>query len=84
MVCFSSSPGNGPAVGDIILSRTNDASRRYTLSSSGEAPQITCSTYEEAIARAERFARSHTVDVWQTDDGHAFTRLVECRVISTI
>lgn len=83
MVCISSLPGNGPAVGDIILSRTNDDSRRYTLTSSGEAPQIACTTYEEAIARAERFARSHGVDVWQTDDGHAFTRIVECRVSSS-
>lgn len=66
--------------GDIILTRTNDAPWRYTLTSSGEAPQITCTTYEEAIARAERFARSHGVDVWQTDDGHAFTRIIESRV----
>jgi hypothetical protein len=65
--------------GDIILRRANDAPCRYTLSSSGGAPQIACGTYQEALSRAERFARSRGVDVWQTDDGHAFTRVVESR-----
>jgi hypothetical protein len=65
--------------GDIILRRTNDAPCRYTLSSSGEAPQIACGTYQEALSRAGEFARFQGVDVWQTDDGHAFTRIIESR-----
>jgi hypothetical protein len=75
-----SSPGHTPASGDVILRRTNDASRRYTLSTSGEPPQISCKTYQEAIARADRFGQSQHVDVWQTDDDRAFTRVIECRV----
>jgi hypothetical protein len=79
----SSSPGHTPKPGDVILSRTHDASRRYTLSTSEEAPQIACVTCEEAIARADRFAHSQHVDVWQTDDDRAFTRIIECRVVSS-
>lgn len=69
-----------PKSGDVILRRTNNASRRYTLSLSGGTAQIACTTYKEAISRAERFAQSEHIDVWQTDDDHVFTRLVEHRV----
>ena len=75
--------GHTPKSGDVILRRTNDASHRFTLSTSGEAPQIACATYEEAIARADRFAQSQHVDIWQTDDDRAFTRIVECRVVTS-
>lgn len=78
-----STPGQTPQSGDVILRRTHDASHRFTLSTSGEAPQIACATYEEAIARAERFAQSQHVDVWQTDDDRAFTRIIECRFVSS-
>jgi hypothetical protein len=77
MVHVSSSPGNRPKAGDIILTRTNDTSYRYTLATMGEAPQIACATFEEAIARADAFAQSHNVEVWHTDDGRVFTRIVE-------
>lgn len=77
----SSSPGQTPERGDVILTRAHDASRRYTLSTSGEAPQIACVSCEEAIARADRFAQSQHVDVWQTDDDRALTRIIECRVV---
>jgi hypothetical protein len=77
---WSSSPGHTPKPGDVILSRSHDASRRYTLSTSAETPQIACVTYEEAIARADRFAQSQHVDVWHTDDDYTFTRVIECRV----
>jgi hypothetical protein len=75
-----SSRGDIPRSGDVILRRTNNGSRRFTLSLSGGAPQIACATYKEAVARAERFSHSEHVDVWQTDDGHAFTRIFEHRV----
>ena len=77
-----SSPGQTPQPGDVILRRTHDASRCHTLSTSGEAPQIACKTFQEAIARADRFAQFQHVDVWQTDDDRAFTRIIECRVVS--
>ncbi len=77
------SPGRIPTSGDIILRRTTDASRRYTLSTSEEAPQIACATYQEAIAQADRFAQSQHVDVWQTDDDRAFTRIIECRLVTS-
>lgn len=74
---------NGPRADDVILNRTKDVSSRYTLSTSGERAQILCATRDEAIARAERFAQSHHVDVWQTDDDSSFTRIVECRVVAS-
>lgn len=79
-----SSPGPTPQSRDVILRRAHDASRRYTLSTSGEAPQIAYKTYEEAIAQADRFAQSQHVDVWQTDDDRAFTRVIEYRVVSSV
>jgi hypothetical protein len=50
----------------------------------GDTPQITCTTFEEAIARADAFAQSYNVDVWHTDDGRNFTRIVEGRVVGSI
>ena len=79
-----SSPSDTPKAGDIIVRRIKDASRRYTLTSFGEVPQITCITYEEAIAQADRFARSHDVGAWLTDDGRTFARIVKCRQVSSV
>jgi hypothetical protein len=70
--------------GDIVVSRTNDGSPRYTLSTFGDAPQVLCATREEAAAQADRFARTHHVDVWQTEDGAAFTRIFEARLASSV
>jgi hypothetical protein len=78
------SPVDSPKAGDVILRRTTDASRRYTLSTFGEVPQIACPTLEDAVARADRFARFQHVDVWKTDDDRAFTRVIECRVVSSV
>jgi len=79
-----SSPGQTPQCQDVILRRTHGASRRYTLSTAGEAPQIAYKTYEEAITQADRFAQLQHVDVWQTDDDRSFTRVIEYRVVSSV
>ena len=75
--------GDIPKAGDVILRRSDRASRRCTLSTSGEAPQIMCATYDEAIAQADRFARTDHVDVWQTEDGRTFTRILDARLASS-
>jgi hypothetical protein len=80
----SSLSGQRPKAGDIILTRTNDASHLYTISTRGGDPQITCTTFEEAIARADAFAQVYNIDVWHTNDGHVFTRIVEGRVVGSI
>jgi hypothetical protein len=72
-----------PQAGDIILKRTNDLSSRFTLATNGEVPQLTCATFEEAIARADAFAQRHNVDVWHTDDDRVFTRIVEGRAVGS-
>jgi hypothetical protein len=73
-----------PRAGDIILRRTNAPSSRFTLATAGEAPQLTCATFEEAITYADAFAQCHNVDVWHTDDGRMFTRIVEGRAIDFV
>ena len=79
------SPGAGtPKPGDIVLSRAHDGSHRYELKALDEAPQLACATREDAAAQADRFARTHHVDVWQTDDGRTFTRIFEARLASSV
>jgi len=77
------SPGATPKPGDIVVSRTNDGSHRYLVGRSGEPPQIMCVTREEATAQADRFARTHHVAVWQTEDSRTFTRIFETRPASS-
>jgi hypothetical protein len=72
-----------PKLGDILVSCANDRSRQYTLGRFGEAPQVMCATRAEAAAHADRFARMHRVDVWQTEDGRTFTRIFEARPASS-
>jgi hypothetical protein len=78
-----SSSADAPKPGDIILRRTRAASGRYTLRTAGEAPQVACKTYEEALAHAHRFAESQHVDAWQTDDDRIFRRITECRLVGS-
>jgi hypothetical protein len=82
MVLSASAPI--PKSGDIVVSRANDGSHRYALSRFGEAPQMMCATREEAAAQADRFARTHHVNVWQTQDGRTFTRIFEARLASSV
>jgi len=68
-----------PKRGDIVVSRAHDGLHGYELSIFGGAPQVACATREDAVANADRFARTHDVDVWQTQDGRTFTRIFEAR-----
>ena len=83
-VMAASPDGASPRAGDIIMSRMGDGSHRYALSTLDEALQVLCATREEAVAQAHRFARTHRVDVWQTEDGTAFTRMFETRPASSM
>jgi hypothetical protein len=79
----TSSPVVAAKPGDIVVGRVNDGSRRYTVGTPGGGPQIIYATHEEATARVDRFARTHHVDVWQTEDGRTFTRILEARLASS-
>jgi hypothetical protein len=72
-------PAAIPKRGDMVVTPTNDGSHRYALGTFGEAPQLVCPTQQEAMAQADRFARTHHLDVWQTDDGRTFTRISKAR-----
>jgi hypothetical protein len=39
-------------------------------------PQLSCQTYPVALAHAERLAADSNADVWLTNDGAYFERLV--------
>jgi ketosteroid isomerase-like protein len=69
----TSSAHEGPGNGDVIVRRTTDASRRYTVGTLRQPAQFICRTREEAVARATSYAAAHGVDVWSTRDGKAFT-----------
>ena len=79
-----STSSDTPKRGDIVVSRAHEGSHRYELRMFGEAPQVACATREEAAAQADRFARTHHVDVWQTEDGRTFTRIFEARLASSL
>ena len=68
-----------PKRGDIVVGRAHDGLQRYELSIFGEPPQVACATLEDAVANADRFARTHDVDAWQTEDGRTFTRIFDAR-----
>ena len=51
-----------PEHGDITISPTPAAT--YGLAVIPGALQVTCRTYEEALAMAKRFASERQVDVW--------------------
>jgi hypothetical protein len=70
--------------GDVVVSRATDDSHRYVLSTFGQAPQVLCTTREEAAGQANRFARTRHVDVWQTEDGRTFTRIFEARLAESL
>ena len=74
-----SSVASRPTTGDIVLKAVADGSRQYAVGATDHAPQILCATYEEALAKAGRFARAQGLDVWLTNDGHTFLRILECR-----
>jgi hypothetical protein len=83
-VMVRSSPATIPHPGDVVVSRASDGSHRYVLSTFSEVPQVACATRDEAVAQAERFARTHRVNVWPTEDDRTFTRIIEARLASSI
>jgi hypothetical protein len=60
-------PDITPEAGDVVLVCTNENPPCYALSTSPDPPQIAYSTYDEAVARAMRFARSRSVNVWRRE-----------------
>jgi hypothetical protein len=71
-----SSAGDTPGDLDVIIRCTKDRSSRCTLGTPLE-PQLACRTYGDALDRAFRFARSHDVGVWQTEDDRSFEKVPE-------
>lgn len=72
-----SSSDDTPRNEDVIIKRTNDGSSRYTLGTLREPAQFSCATYNDAVARASRYAAAFRVRAWQTDDDRRFTRIMK-------
>ena len=70
-----------PKEGDIVVHKRNVGRlSRYDVSITGRPPQYTIETYEQALNRADSFAREARVDVWYTDDGVRFRRVTSRRL----
>ena len=57
-----------PEPGDIVISPFDGFPGHYALSVRPGPAQFVCVTYQEALARARRFARRARVDVWVEED----------------
>ena len=72
-----------PQARDVVVlqrARPAKASQRYVVSVVGRPEQYSEATYEQALNRADSFARHEGVDVWYTEDGAAFRSITRRRV----
>jgi hypothetical protein len=70
-----------PQSGDVVIVRRAASAAAYVLRVFRGAFQVSFSTFDEALARAESFARHDRVDVWYTEDERSF-RLVTGRRVA--
>ena len=64
-----------PATDDVLITRADDSSGRYTLGTLQSPGQLLCATYQEAIARATKYVKTSRVRIWHTEDGQTFIPL---------
>jgi len=70
-----------PEPGDILIRRVNGSRRAHALCVVPHAPQVACRTYDEALARATRFAETGRVDVWRVEGQDRFARVACHRAV---
>ena len=69
-----------PVNGDVVITRVAHSAPVWMLSSYPNEAQEQCRSYDEAATRARRYARSHAVDVFYTeDDGLTFSLIARHR-----
>jgi hypothetical protein len=68
-----------PVPGDFLIHRVSNWAGVLLVDRDRDHPQLSCQTYQAALAHATREAAHSNVDVWQTQDGARFERLVSYR-----
>jgi len=72
-----------PLPGDFLIYGVPHCAGLLLVGPDRDHPQLSCQTYESALAHAERAAASDNVDVWHTRNGARFERLVRHRHIDS-
>ena len=68
-----------PVPGDFLIHRVSHWTGVLLVDQDRDLPQLSCQTYQAALAHATREAAHSNVDVWQTRDGARFERLASYR-----
>ena len=68
-----------PMPGDLLIHQVAHWAGVLLVGRDRDDPQLSCQTYPVALAHAERLAARSSVDVWLTNDGAYFERLVTYR-----
>jgi len=68
-----------PVPGDFLIHRVSHWTGVLLVDQDRDHPQLSCQTYQAAVAHATRAAAHFNVDVWQTQDGAQFERLASYR-----
>jgi hypothetical protein len=71
-----------PHAEDVIIRQESPAA--FTIGVSSGAPQIVCTTLEEALQRAAGFASKEQVRLWYTEDGQTCAQLADDKLLRTI
>jgi len=74
------SPDTRPEAGDVLINRLRRPAATYALSVMPGPSQIVCGTYDEALARAMRFAKKKHVDVWVAEPGRLAAAVARHRI----
>ena len=68
-----------PVPGDFLVHQVSPWAGVLLVGVHRDDPELSCQTYQAAIAHATRAAARANVDVWQTRDGARFERLASYR-----
>ncbi len=68
-----------PAPGDFLIHQVAQWAGVLLVGLDRDDPELSCQTYQAAVAHATRAAASSNVDVWHTTDGACFERLASYR-----
>lgn len=66
-----------PLPGDIIIERTGDRSKRYTLGTLEQRAQVTCTTRDHAVEQGTKYATVQSVRVWLLEDRATFKLIAD-------
>lgn len=68
-----------PVPGDFLIHQVSHWAGVLLVGPHRDDPELSCQTYQAAVAHATRAAAHSNVDVWRTLDGARFERLASYR-----